>query len=124
MLDQTLEEIDVIFDPGMIVDDSDPNMTVILLHGDLKVDNESGQNIAWNFGNSNKFNYIATAHKHSRNQNPKDDGLRFRKEALPAFCPSGDYAKTVAHASMPGIKVVTTTTDGLPITVDYPLHYD
>ena len=124
MLDQSLVDIPVNFDSFRIVDDEDPDMTVILLHGDKPVDKESGQSIAWAYGNSNKFNYIATAHMHSRKQNPKDDGLRFRKEALPAFCPLDDYSKTVAHGSMPGIKLVSTDDDGLPITLDIPLHYE
>jgi hypothetical protein len=124
MLDHSLDSVNVRFDPGIIIDDSDPNMVIITMHGDYPVDKLSGQSIAWEYGNPAKFNYIATAHYHSRKQNPKEDGLRFRKCALPAFCPSDDYAKTVAHASMPGFQVITTTDDKLPIIIDYPLHYD
>ena len=124
MLQESFKNIPVTFDSYRIVDDTDPHMTVILLHGDKPVDKSSGESIAWTHGNSSKFNYIATAHMHSRKQNPKDDGLKFRKEALPAFCPMDTYSKTVAHGSLPGIKLITTTEDKLPVIIDMPLHYD
>ena len=124
MLQETLEDIPVNFDSFRIVDNEDPKMTVILLHGDKPVDKEPGQSIAWTYGNPDKFNYIMTAHMHSRKQMPKDDGLTFRKEALPAFCPSDNYAKTVAHGSLPGFKLVSAGSNKLPLVMDIPLHYD
>jgi hypothetical protein len=123
MLDNSMD-VPVIFDPNRVVDNEDPNMTVILLHGDKKVDNLPAKSIAWEYGDSNKFNYILTAHKHSRNQNPNDDGLNFRKEALPAFCPADNYGKTVAHPSLPGFKIISTWDNKLPTAVDIPLHYE
>jgi len=124
MLEMTLPTINIKFDPGMIVDDEDPFLTIITMHGDYPADKLSGQSIAWEYGDSMKFNYIVTGHMHSRKQNPKEDGLRFRKIAMPAFCPSDNYAKTVAHASLPGIQIVEATHDGLPIVTDYPLYYE
>ena len=124
MLDETLVSTPVNFDSYRIIDDEDPNMTVITLHGDKPVDKEPGQSIAWTFGNPSKFNYILTAHMHSRKQNPKDDGLTFRKEALPAFCPLDTYGKTVAHGSLPGFKLISAGKNKLPLVVDIPLHYD
>jgi len=125
MLDESLDNVNIIFDPYRIVDNEDPNMTIIVLHGDKPIDRASGQSIAWEYGDSSKFNFIGVAHMHSRKQNPKDDGLRFRKESFPAFCPADTYSKTVAHSSMPGYKIITTTNeDKLPIITDIPLYYD
>ena len=116
--------VSINFDSYRIVDDEDPNITIILLHGDKPIDKASGQSIAWEYGNSSKFNYIAVAHMHSRKQNPKDDGLRFRKEQLPAFCPADTYAKTVAHESLPGYKIVKASSNKVPIVLDIPLYYE
>jgi hypothetical protein len=124
MLKETLNTVNVNFNSYRTIDDTDPNITVILLHGDKPVDRESGQSIAWTHGNPKKFNYIMTAHMHSRKQNPKDDGLNFRKEALPAFCPMDTYSQTVAHGSLPGVKMLLTGENKLPITFDIPLRYD
>ena len=118
------ELVSINFDSYRIVDDEDPNMTVILLHGDKPIDKASGQSIAWEYGNSSKFNYIAVAHMHSRKQDPKDDGLKFRKEQLPAFCPADTYGKTVAHESLPGYKIVKASSNKIPLTLDIPLYYD
>ncbi len=116
--------ISINFDSYRIVDDEDPNMTVILLHGDKPIDKASGQSIAWEYGNPSKFNYIAVAHMHSRKQDPKDDGLKFRKEQLPAFCPADTYGKTVAHESMPGYKIIKASSNKVPLVIDIPLYYD
>jgi len=126
MLEETItnEYIKFSFHPGLIIDDLDPNLTIITMHGDYPVDKASGQSIAWEYGNNNKFNYIVTAHMHSRKQNPKEDGLKFRKVQMPAFCPSDDYAKTVAHPSLPGFQIVYADANGLPIVTDYPLYYE
>ena len=119
------ELVTITFDSYRIVDDRDPNLTIIMLHGDKPVDKESGQSIAWEYGNPAKFNYIAIAHMHSRKQFPKDDGLKFRKESFPAFCPADTYSKTVAHGSLPGYKIVKATSkNGLPMVLDIPLKYD
>ena len=122
MLNETLS-IPVAFDPGMVISDVDPNLRVIIMHGDYPIDKADGQRVAWEYGDSNKFNYILTAHTHSRQQKPNDDGLKFRKETLPAFCPSDDYAKKVAHASAPGYKIALFTDGGLR-TTDIMLDYD
>ena len=123
MLDEMFD-IPVVFDPGILVNDLDPTVRVIILHGDYPVDKESGQSIAWEFGEADKFNYIATAHMHSRKQEPKNDGLKFRKEQLPAFCPADPYAKTVAHPSMPAVKFMYSKGDGTIVTYDYGLSYE
>lgn len=124
MIKESLGDIPVNFDSYRIVDDVDPKMTIILLHGDKPIDKSSGESIAWTYGNSSKFNYIMTAHMHSRKQNPKDDGLNFRKEALTSFCPMDTYSKTVAHGSLPGVKLISINKDNLPLVLDIPLHYD
>jgi len=124
MLDETFTNITIEFDPYRIVDNTDPALTIITLHGDKPIDKASGQSIAWEYGDSSKFNYIAVAHMHSRRQNPTDDGLRFRKESFPAFCPSDTYSKTVAHGSMPGFKIVYVDQGKAPTILDIPLTYD
>lgn len=119
------ENVRVTFDPNKIVNNDDPRLVMIVLHGDKPIDKAPGQEIAWNLGNPNKFNYIVAAHTHSRKQEPKNDGLTFRKETLSAFCPADDYAKTVAHGSLPGVKVVAGIYDsGLPLVNDIPLYYE
>jgi DNA repair exonuclease SbcCD nuclease subunit len=122
MLNEVLD-VEIKFDPGMVINDADPTMRVIILHGDYPVDKETGQSVAWEHGDPAKFNYIATAHMHTRKQEAKNDGLKFRKEALPAFCPSDSYAKTVAHPSMPGYKIVSYTKRGF-VTIDRGLIYE
>ena len=124
MVAESIPGIPVTFDSYRIVDNTDPKLTVIMLHGDKPIDKASGQSIAWEYGDSSKFNYIAVAHMHSRRQNPTDDGLRFRKESFPAFCPSDTYSKTVAHGSMPGFKIVYVDQGKAPTVLDIPLTYN
>jgi len=123
MLDEILE-VPVVFDSYRVVDNDDPKMTMILLHGDKPIDKDSAQNIAWEYGDSSKFNYIAIGHMHSRKIEPKNDGLRARKVSLPAFSPADTYGKTVAHPAMPGYQLVQIGDNGLPIVFDIPLNYD
>jgi hypothetical protein len=123
MLQETLKHVPVTFNSYRIIDDTDPKLTIILLHGDKSIDKDSAQSIAWNYGNSSKFNYIMTAHMHSRKLNPKEDGLTYRKEALPAFCPIDTYGQTVANGSLPGVKIIHSSEDGLPIVLDLPIYY-
>ena len=124
MLEHSLGGIKVVFSSSYIVDDDDPNMCLIYLHGDNPIDKESVQTLSWNFGNPDKFNYVFTAHMHSRKMEPKNDGLKYRKEQLPAFCPSDDYAKTLTAGSMPGFKILTCGDNKAPITFDVSLKYD
>jgi len=124
MLRKSLRSIPVEFSSSYVVDDDDPNMCMIYLHGDNPLDKESVQTLSWNFGNPDKFNYVITAHMHSRKMEPKNDGLRYRKEQIEAFCPSDDYAKTLTAGSMPGFKLITCGNDKAPVTVDISLSYD
>jgi len=123
MLDYSLEGIQVVFSSSYIADDDDPGLCMIYLHGDNPIDKESVQTLSWNFGNPDKFNYVFTGHMHSRKMEPKNDGLKYRKEQLPAFCPSDNYAKTLTAGSMPGFKIVTIS-NGVPVSVDIALKYD
>ena len=123
MLKHTLPSIKVNFDPNIIISNYDPNLTIIAMHGDNPIDKASGQSIAWEHGSSDKFNYIVTGHMHSRKQNPKDDGLKFRKTALPAFCPIDSYGKTVTHPTKPGFQMVGMIDNRFTVT-DISLNYD
>jgi len=124
-LNISLVGIPVIFNSSMIIDNDDPNLVMINLHGVNPIDKESGQRIAWEFGDKSKFTYINTAHLHRRKVDPKDDNLKFRKVQLQAFCPIDKYGKTVAHPSLAGVVLIESTTlNKLPIVTDYPLHYD
>jgi UDP-2,3-diacylglucosamine pyrophosphatase LpxH len=124
MLSVIYPDIKMTFDPGMVVNSADKNMNVIIMHGDYPIDKAPAQAVAWEYGSTYKFNYILTAHMHSRKLDPKDDGLRFRKEALPGFCPADDYAKTVAHPSMPGYKLAYFNDKTGLTTIDKSLIYD
>jgi hypothetical protein len=124
MLQQTLNGIPVNFSPTMIVDNLDPKLTVISIHGDKPVDKSSGQSFALNYGDSSKFTYIAMGHNHTRELKKTDDGFKYRKEGFPAFCPADNYSKTFAHGSLPGIKILVADKNGLPIVTDIPLKYD
>lgn len=117
-------DVDVNFNSNMVIDDIDPNMCVILSHGDNPVDKEPADSIALEYGNPNKFTYYVTAHTHGRKQEPKNDRKLFRKETLPAFCPGDAYAKRVALGTAPGIKIAGAQRIGAPITIDIPIFYD
>jgi UDP-2,3-diacylglucosamine pyrophosphatase LpxH len=126
MLDTSLEGVPVQFDSDMIVDNNDPNLCIILLHGDNKVDNEDARALSWNYGDPNKFNYICTGHYHSRSIKSKDDGLKYRKEVLPSFCPLDKrFGKTVSTGSSPGIKFLGfDNTFKSIMSMDLSLNYD
>lgn len=116
--------VPVIFDSNYVKDNDDSNICLLILHGDNPVDKESVQTLSWDYGDPSKFNYVVTAHLHSRKTEPKNDGLRYRKEQIQAFCPADNYGKTVSTGSLPGFKVIYASKDGLPIVLDIPLHYD
>jgi len=124
MLKRSLQTIPVVFSSSHVVDDDDPNMCMIYLHGDNPIDKESVQTLSWNFGNPDKFNYVLTAHMHSRKVEPKNDGLKYRKEQVMAFCPSDNYAKTLTAGSMPGFKMIACRDNKAPISFDISLSYD
>ena len=124
LLNMALPDVKVIFDANVIVDHDDPNLLLVTLHGDNPVDKEPGQKIAWEYGDKSKFVFVLTAHMHSRKQDPKDDGTTFRKTQMTSFCPIDKYGKSVAHPSLPGIKMIAATSKGLPMVVDYPLFYE
>ena len=124
MLQQTLKEIPVNFDSNMVIDKTDPNLDIIIVHGDKPIDKNPGQSFALNYGDSSKFTYIAVGHNHTREQKKSDDGMKFRKEGFPAFCPADKYSKTFAHGNLPGVKIIITGENGLPIITDIPLKYD
>lgn len=124
MLSQTLSGIPVNFDSNMIIDDSDPKLTFVSIHGDKPIDKGSGQSFALNYGDSSKFTYIAMGHNHTRELKKSDDGLKFRKEGFPAFCPADNYSKTFAHGSLPGFKMVHVDDLGMPIVSDISLKYN
>jgi hypothetical protein len=124
MLSVIYPDIEMTFDPGMVVNSADENMNVIIMHGDYPIDKAPAQAVAWEYGSTDKFNYILTAHMHSRRMDPKNDGLKFRKEALPGFCPADDYSKTVAHPSMPGYKLAYFNDKTGLTTIDKSLIYD
>ena len=115
--------VPVNFSANYVVDDVDDNICLTIMHGDYPLDKESVQTIAWDLGNPAKFNYVMTAHTHGRKQEPKNDGLRYRKETMPAFCPGDDYAKTLSTGTLPGCKIVIADDMGLPVTMDIPLNY-
>ena len=123
MLDHSID-VPVVFSSNYVVDDEDPNMCMIYLHGDNPIDKESVQTLSWNFGNPDKFNYVLTAHAHSRKVEPKNDGLKYRKEQLPAFCPGDNYAKTLSPGTMPGIKIIICGEEKAPVSMDISLKYD
>ncbi len=122
MLDNTFPNIKVVWDPDR-VQFTKETITFIVLHGDLGQDKKSGQEIAWNLGNSTKYNLILVGHTHSRQINKNDDGIGFRKMVCPAFCPTDGYAERLGYNSLPGYTLVTPDKNGYPIVSDHPLHY-
>jgi hypothetical protein len=123
MLDNSLS-VPVIFDSNYVKDNEDDKICLIILHGDNPVDKESVQTLTLDYGDPSKFTYVVTAHLHSRKIEPKNDGLKYRKEQVQAFCPADNYSKTVSTGSLPGFKIISALDNGLPLVLDIPLQYD
>ncbi len=122
MLNNTFKDIKVVWDPDRVQFTSG-EITFVLLHGDQGQDKKSGQEIAWNLGDSTKYNLILVGHTHSRQINKNDDGIGFRKMVCPAFCPTDNYAERLGYNSLPGYVLITPDENGYPIVADHPLHY-
>jgi hypothetical protein len=123
MLDQaTPDSVVVKFDSEKMLF-STKTVNYICLHGDQGLDKQSGQEIAWLLGGTDKYNMILLGHLHSRIIKKDDDGFNFRKMHCPAFCPTDAYAERLGLRSLPGFLLIKETMDGLPVIQDIPLKY-
>ncbi len=123
MLDRaTPKEVTVKFDSEKMLYTND-SINYICLHGDQGLDKQTGQEIAWLLGTTDKYNLILLGHLHSRIIKKEDDGYNFRKQHCPAFCPTDAYAERLGLRSLPGFLIIKETLQGLPSILDVPLFY-
>lgn len=122
MLDNTFPDVKVEWDPDKIIFKRN-YLTFILLHGDQGQDKKSGQDIAWNLGDSKTYNVILVGHTHSRQISKNDDGKDYRKMVCPAFCPTDSYAERLGYNSLPGYLLINEDGNGYPVVKDIPLHF-
>lgn len=92
----------------------------IMVHGDKKKDNAKSEKLIFDYGDTDKYNMIIGAHKHTREI--KGDHRRFRKITIPSLFTGNEYSDDLGFATLPGVTIIENNGSGHPIVHDYPLE--
>jgi metallophosphoesterase superfamily enzyme len=109
---------DTSFDPLVLTKEVD-GIEYICMHGDKKIAKQDASRLVIDYGNSNIFNLILSAHIHHREV--FDDAYKFRFMTCPPIVPGKKYEEDAGWNSTTGFLMVEER-NGKPYVHDIPLN--
>lgn len=105
------------YDPLLLTTNID-NINYILEHGDNKITKTDPARIILDYGNTNYFNCIISAHEHKRRL--VHDAANFRQIVAPPIVTGNEYSQRNGWNSLPGFLCIESL-NNKPLITDVPL---